>query len=118
MASVLKIATKFQGLARFSTASSSYAKFKKSFETRIGAHGPLIDGPDYTFLDGRPTPLGAGQRRRAIGQVEASEKVIQLMKETKFAIERHQKREKEVKEKRQRIMKSKLKPKDSRRFEN
>lgn len=36
-----------------------------SFNTSMGAHGPLIDGPDYTFLDGRPTPLRSGQRRRA-----------------------------------------------------
>lgn len=38
----------------------------------MGAQGPLIDGPDYTFLDGRHTPLRKGQRRRVQEQREAS----------------------------------------------
>lgn len=42
------------------------------FDTSMGAWGPLVDGPDYTFLDGRPTPLRSGQRRRAKQQKEVS----------------------------------------------
>lgn len=43
-----------------------------SFRTSIGAYGPLVDGPDYTFLDGRPTPLRKGQIKRAKAQQEVS----------------------------------------------
>jgi hypothetical protein len=28
------------------------------------AYGPLTDGRDFTFVDGRPTPVNSGQRRR------------------------------------------------------
>ena len=30
------------------------------------ASGPLTDKPDFSFIDGRPTPLGKGQKRRMI----------------------------------------------------
>ncbi|KAG7177761.1 39S ribosomal protein L52, mitochondrial-like [Homarus americanus] len=86
-------------------------KFPKSFDTSMGAHGPLINGPDYTFLDGRPTPLRIGQRKRALKQREVSAKVLQLLKETKFAIEHHKKLQDEEQQKKHDILASKLKPK-------
>jgi large subunit ribosomal protein L52 len=34
------------------------------------AYGPLVDGPDYSFIDGRPTPPGSGKVKRAVEQRE------------------------------------------------
>ncbi|XP_071524789.1 large ribosomal subunit protein mL52 [Panulirus ornatus] len=111
---VVNNAVKFAYSRCFSTTSSILGSFPKSFKTSMGAHGPLIDGPDYTFLDGRPTPLRSGQRRRAQEQRDIAVKVLQLMKETKFAIERHQKIQLEEKQKKQEIQDAKLKPKGHR----
>lgn len=86
-------------------------KFPKNFDTSMGACGPLVDGADYTFLDGRSTPLRVGQRRRAQEQREVSAKVIQLLQETKFATERQARLQLEKQQKRQEIIESKLKAK-------
>ncbi|XP_042887530.1 39S ribosomal protein L52, mitochondrial-like [Penaeus japonicus] len=101
-----------------STTPTVNGKFQKKFDTRLGACGPLVDGPDYTFVDGRPTPLRSGQRRRALEQKEVSGKVLQLMKETNFAIERHQRLLLEEKEKKNQILNEKLKPKGHRLLKN
>ncbi|ROT73745.1 putative 39S ribosomal protein L52, mitochondrial [Penaeus vannamei] len=101
-----------------STTPIVNGKFQKKFDTSMGAWGPLVDGPDYTFLDGRPTPLRSGQRRRAKQQKEVSEKVLQLMKETNFAIERHQRLLHEEKEKKNQILNEKLKPKGHKLLKN
>ncbi|MPC08650.1 39S ribosomal protein L52, mitochondrial [Portunus trituberculatus] len=79
--------------------------------TNLGAHGPLIDGPDYTFLDGRPTPLRIGQIRRARAQREAATKVVQLMSEVQFAIQREKQLKQEQEDTRQQTIASKLKAK-------
>ncbi|XP_045133559.1 39S ribosomal protein L52, mitochondrial-like isoform X2 [Portunus trituberculatus] len=81
------------------------------FKTNLGAHGPLIDGPDYTFLDGRPTPLRIGQIRRARAQREAATKVVQLMSEVQFAIQREKQLKQEQEDTRQQTIASKLKAK-------
>lgn len=38
------------------------------------AYGPLTDGPDYSFLDGRPAPVGSGKLRRARDQQDLAVK--------------------------------------------
>ncbi|XP_068208059.1 large ribosomal subunit protein mL52 isoform X1 [Palaemon carinicauda] len=101
---------------RFSRSFSSKYKFQKSFKTSIGAQGPLINGPDYTFLDGRKTPLGSSKRRRADEQLEVTSQVLQLLGEVNFAIDHHKKSQEEVKEKRQAKLNSKLKPKASKKL--
>uniref|UniRef100_A0A0K8TSB8 Large ribosomal subunit protein mL52 n=1 Tax=Tabanus bromius TaxID=304241 RepID=A0A0K8TSB8_TABBR len=75
------------------------------------AYGPLTDMPDYTFLDGRPTPLGAHQKRRMLQQREIAKKIVTLSKELDFAKERYQKLQKAKEEERQKLLDSKLKPK-------
>jgi len=40
------------------------------------AYGPLTDGPDYSFLDGRPTPPGTGKIKRAMEQKEIAVRKI------------------------------------------
>ncbi|KAG0714805.1 39S ribosomal protein L52, mitochondrial [Chionoecetes opilio] len=82
-----------------------------SFKTSMGACGPLIDGADYTFLDGRPTPLRINQMRRAKEQREAAAKVVQLMKETQFAIQREKQTQQEKEAVKQQYLQTKLKAK-------
>ncbi len=48
------------------------------------ARGPLTDLPDYSFVDGRPTPLSVGQVRRKELQEELT--VIMTFKNFYFII--------------------------------
>ncbi|XP_063245035.1 large ribosomal subunit protein mL52 [Bacillus rossius redtenbacheri] len=73
--------------------------------------GPLTNLPDYSFRDGRPTPLGVGQYQRVLRQQDFAEKVVKLTKEIDFAVERYDKLQQEEEERRQHILDSKLKPK-------
>ncbi|CAL4213242.1 unnamed protein product, partial [Meganyctiphanes norvegica] len=82
-----------------------------SFKTKLGACGPLVDGPDYTFVDGRPTPLANHQRRRMNEQRELAVKVLKLMDETQFAIDREQRLNVGERSKREATLAAKLKPK-------
>lgn len=106
-ASQVKGGVAFQPWEKRAKKLESVGKFK----TNLGAHGPLIDGPDYTFLDGRPTPLRIGQMRRARAQREAATKVIQLMSEVKFAIQREKQLKQEQVDARQQTITGKLKAK-------
>ncbi|XP_021371298.1 39S ribosomal protein L52, mitochondrial-like [Mizuhopecten yessoensis] len=44
-------------------------------------YGPLTDLPDYTYLDGRPTPLSRGQLRRREENKEMAKHVMKMMTE-------------------------------------
>lgn len=39
--------------------------FRRGLAKNPNSYGPLTDGPDYSFLDGRPTPPGSGKIKRA-----------------------------------------------------
>ncbi|KAH3772446.1 hypothetical protein DPMN_173784 [Dreissena polymorpha] len=58
-------------------------------------YGPLVDLPDYTYLDGRPTPLTPEQRQKKQERREMAEQVMQYMQEIdtvkRYAIEKKQK---------------------------
>lgn len=73
--------------------------------------GPLTDGSDYSFLDGRPTPYGVGQRERILKHQQLTEQIIKLAGEIDFAVERHGNMVQEKNERKQRILDNKLKPK-------
>lgn len=93
--------------------------------------GPLTNLPDYTFMDGRPTPLGvkiiaillywvfliaffvsqSRQKRRLLKQRELAATIVQMSAELDFAKQRHQTILREKEEKRERIIQNKLKPK-------
>lgn len=53
------------------------------------AYGVLTDKPDYTYLDGRPTPLGIRQKGRIMKHQELTNKIIELTREVDFAVDRH-----------------------------
>ncbi|XP_026462165.1 39S ribosomal protein L52, mitochondrial-like [Ctenocephalides felis] len=73
--------------------------------------GPLANLPDYTFLDGRPTPLGMNRLRKITKQREIAKQIVTLSSEIDFALERSAKLKEQEEIKRQEIINSKLKPK-------
>lgn len=40
--------------------------YSRGLPKNPNASGPLTDNKDFSFVDGRPTPLGKGQKRRII----------------------------------------------------
>lgn len=92
---------------------------------------PLVTLPDYTFMDGRPTPLGvsfnlilsgaalnkssfplqSNQMQRLMKQREWAGKIAEQLGELNFAKERHAKMVQEKEDKRNAILNSKLKEK-------
>ncbi|XP_033755586.1 39S ribosomal protein L52, mitochondrial-like [Pecten maximus] len=67
-------------------------------------YGPLTDLPDYTYLDGRPTPLSTGQLRRREMNKEMAKNVMQMMGELEFIQKtseekRQKKKDREIKTK-------------------
>lgn len=75
------------------------------------AFGPLTNLPDYSFLDGRPTPLGSNQKRRLKKQQEIAGKIVTLSGELDFAKKRYARMQAEEAATRENVIKSKLKPK-------
>lgn len=73
--------------------------------------GVLAESPDYSFLDGRPTPYGSRQKRRILQQRELAKQIISFTSEIDFAVERHDKICKEHANNRTNVIESKLKPK-------
>ncbi|TMW43642.1 hypothetical protein DOY81_011280, partial [Sarcophaga bullata] len=73
--------------------------------------GPLTNLPDYTFLDGRATPMGSNQKRRLIKQQEIATKIVTMSKELDMAKERYKNLQEQKEAERQKIMQAKLKPK-------
>ncbi|CAH2090802.1 unnamed protein product [Euphydryas editha] len=75
------------------------------------AEGILTDGPDYTFLDGRPTPLLQKQKKRIMKHQEYASKIVSLCSELDFAKQRQQNILKEKEDERKAIISNRLKPK-------
>lgn len=75
------------------------------------AEGCLTDSPDYSYLDGRPTPYGVRQKNRIIKNRQYAEQIIGLTKEIDFAVERHKNLLENKKNSRQAHIEEKLKPK-------
>ncbi|EDW73835.1 uncharacterized protein Dwil_GK19668 [Drosophila willistoni] len=83
----------------------------KSLPQNPNAFGPLTNLPDYSFLDGRPTPLGSNQKKRLLRQQEIAAKIVELNGELEFAKKRHESLKAKAAADKQRILSSKLKPK-------
>ncbi|XP_066254229.1 large ribosomal subunit protein mL52 [Euwallacea similis] len=84
---------------------------EKGLSGNPNASGVLADSSDYSFLDGRITPLGIGQKERLLKNEEAKLKIIALSNEIDFAVERYNRIQEEEKSKKEKILASKLKPK-------
>ncbi|XP_022232232.2 39S ribosomal protein L52, mitochondrial [Drosophila obscura] len=83
----------------------------KGLPENPNAFGPLTNLPDYTFLDGRPTPLGSNQNKRLLRQQEIATKIVELSGELEFAKQRHERQRIAAATEKQRIIENKLKPK-------
>ncbi|XP_046749900.1 39S ribosomal protein L52, mitochondrial isoform X2 [Diprion similis] len=84
---------------------------KRGLTENPNTFGPLTNLPDYSFKDGRPTPLGVRHRERLEKQREYAERIIKLTQEIDYAVERHDRLKKEEAAKNQAILDRKLKPK-------
>jgi len=84
---------------------------KNRLSVNPNAEGPLTNLPDYTYMDGRPTPLGKRQMQRVLLQRELAQKIVTGSWEIDYAIERHKKLKDEEANAKQKIIDSKLKPK-------
>ncbi|XP_055378372.1 39S ribosomal protein L52, mitochondrial [Condylostylus longicornis] len=73
--------------------------------------GPLTNLPDYTYMDGRPTPLGCNMKKRLDKQKEIAKKIVDLNKELAFAKDRHIRLQKEKSELIEKQVAAQLKPK-------
>ncbi|XP_031625435.1 39S ribosomal protein L52, mitochondrial [Contarinia nasturtii] len=73
--------------------------------------GPLTDLPDYTYMDGRPTPLGVRQKARLDRQRDIADKIVKGLYEVDFAKELYQNKLRATEEERKQLLDSKLKPK-------
>ncbi|XP_015595224.1 39S ribosomal protein L52, mitochondrial [Cephus cinctus] len=84
---------------------------KKGLTKNPNAFGALTNLADYTFLDGRPTPYGIRQKTRINKQINYAQRIKKLISEVDYAVERHNKKQKEMEERRNSIISNKLKPK-------
>ncbi|EDV59650.1 39S ribosomal protein L52, mitochondrial [Drosophila erecta] len=83
----------------------------KGLPENPNAFGPLTNLPDYTYLDGRPTPLGANQKKRLLKQQDIATRIVELSGELEFAKQRHERLKENAESEKQRLIQSKLKPK-------
>ncbi|XP_077274560.1 mitochondrial ribosomal protein L52 [Temnothorax americanus] len=84
---------------------------KRGLTANPNAFGLLTNLPDYTFKDGRPTPLGIRQKARLDKQRGYAARIIKLVGEVDYAVERHARLQKEKERETQQILDNKLKPK-------
>ncbi|KAK7469854.1 hypothetical protein BaRGS_00036132 [Batillaria attramentaria] len=73
--------------------------------------GPLTDLPDYTYLDGRPTPLNKGQLKRKKENYELAKRIVTLVQEMEGAKEKYARKQQEEVARREAILAAKLKQK-------
>ncbi|XP_055608196.1 39S ribosomal protein L52, mitochondrial [Uranotaenia lowii] len=73
--------------------------------------GPLTDLSDYSYTDGRITPLGANQTKRMIQQRNLAQKIVVMSSEMDFALQRYNHLKENQLNNKRNIVSQKLKPK-------
>ncbi|XP_012283326.1 39S ribosomal protein L52, mitochondrial [Orussus abietinus] len=86
-------------------------RIKNRLTENPNAFGPLTNMSDYSFKDGRVTPLGVKQLIRLNKHQEYTKRIITLVSQIDYAVKRYDKLQLEENERRQKILESKLKPK-------
>lgn len=71
----------------------------------------FADAPDWSYLDGRPAPLGSGQRKRYLQQVEYNQAIQRMIHEVDTAKTAEAERIQKIAETKQQIIANKLRPK-------
>ncbi|XP_053972768.1 39S ribosomal protein L52, mitochondrial [Hylaeus volcanicus] len=93
------------------TYLNQYWRKMKGLSPNPNKNGPLVNLPDYSFRDNRPVPYGQNQFKRFQKQQEHAKRIVQLVGEIDYAVEKHAKMIKQREETVQKILNSKLKPK-------
>ncbi|CAK9294935.1 unnamed protein product [Gordionus sp. m RMFG-2023] len=89
----------------------SNIKKLKPIKSSLKKFQTLNKGPDWSYLDGRPTPLNGGQYRRKIAEIEMSKTIVKLNEEIENTLKMHNEQEMNISLERERIRNNKLKPK-------
>ncbi|RUS76401.1 hypothetical protein EGW08_015831 [Elysia chlorotica] len=85
-------------------AVSQYLYYRDHEKTMRHRNLPLLDLPDYSYTDGRPTELSLSQARRQEKNYELAKHIVQLVGEMKQAENLHrEQQEAEVTRQRQRL---------------
>lgn len=119
---VIRVISPLSGSSGLYFTSCRFKSFRayithQEFRERLGLPGrinqtrELQDYKEYSFNDGRPTPVTPGQLRKIKIQRELAASAVQQLKEIKFIQDRHNKKIQGRHEARQQIIDSKLKPK-------
>ncbi|XP_063440409.1 large ribosomal subunit protein mL52-like [Mytilus edulis] len=74
-------------------------------------YGLLTEMPDYSFLDGRPTPLSLRQQKRRQEKIEVAKDIMKKLGQIDFAKERFELQEQSRQQQRQSLLDNKLKAK-------
>lgn len=96
---------------KFTSLAKQKARRDQGLTGNPNAAGVLTDSPDFSYLDGRLTPLGPGQKKRLDRNEQTKQQIILLAGEIDFAIERYNKMQKQEQGRKQGILDRKLKPK-------
>ncbi|GFR81228.1 39S ribosomal protein L52, mitochondrial [Elysia marginata] len=71
-------------------AISQYLYYRDHEKTMRHRNLPLMDLPDYSYTDGRPTELSLSQTRRQQRNYDLAKRIVQLVGEMKQAENLHQ----------------------------
>ncbi|XP_076750026.1 mitochondrial ribosomal protein L52 [Xylocopa sonorina] len=100
---------------KFHTSFTIYLNQKwrteKGLVKNPNSSGPLLNLPDYSYQDNRPVPYGSRQLGRIQKHQDFMRRIVKLVGEVDYAVERHARLTKEQEEQRKQILDSKLKPK-------
>ncbi|CAH1398393.1 unnamed protein product [Nezara viridula] len=91
----INVLNRLSGFVKFSTLGALQIEHKwmESRWVPPKTNATLLNLPDYTFLDNRPTPYGARQRRRIEKQKKYTARIIQLTSEMDLAMNLYRQRE-------------------------
>ncbi|XP_055856847.1 39S ribosomal protein L52, mitochondrial [Episyrphus balteatus] len=108
---ILRTGVLSRNLSTTPALADQYWREDHGLPTNPNSEGPLTNLPDYSFVDGRITPLGTNQKKRIQHQQEIARKMVTAIKELDYAKKRFvdMKASKEAEKKR--IIENKLKPK-------
>ncbi|XP_006622204.1 39S ribosomal protein L52, mitochondrial [Apis dorsata] len=83
----------------------------KGLSANPNNNGLLVNSSDYSFKNNKPVPYGSGQLERIKKHQDFMKRIIKLVGEIDYAVERHANLIKEKKAQEQKILESRLKPK-------
>ncbi|OWR54127.1 large ribosomal subunit protein mL52 isoform X2 [Danaus plexippus] len=98
-------------LSSTSSMNTKQWRLERGLPANRLTEGVLIDAPDYTYLDGRPTPLLQKQKKRMLRQQDYARQIIANISEIDFAKQRYFDNMKAAEEDRNNIINNRLKPK-------